>query len=186
MAAARTRTRARDLPDPNPERLVHTYANLILRLSYTYLKSTQDAEDICQDVLMKRLKRAEPFENLEHERAWIIRVTSNACKDLLRRADRKLEVVNLDDIPEPAAPQEHAPSFGPGRPSRVTAAVMSLPVAYREAIYLHYYEGYAIKEIARVTGKSESAIAQHLSRGRAKLRASLGDMMEGDFDEQRN
>ena len=168
-------------PDSDPERLVRAYADLILRLSYTYLKSTQDAEDICQDVLVKRLKRTEPFQSFEHERAWIIRVTTNACKDLLRRAERKLEVVNLDDIPEPAAPPEQHPHSE--QPSSVLGAVMNLPVAYRKTIYLHYYEGYSIKEIARMTGKSESAVAQQLSRGRAKLRTALGDMAEGDSHE---
>ena len=179
--AVTTRLDAHRPPDSNPERLVRTYADLILRLSCTYLKSTQDAEDICQDVLMKRLKRIEPFQSLEHERAWIIRVTANTCKDLLRRAERKLEVVNLDDIPEPAAPPERL--HRPEQPSPVLGAVMNLPVAYREAIYLHYYEGYSIKEIARITGRSESAVAQQLSRGRAKLRVALGDMTEGDSHE---
>lgn len=182
MTATRTHQDERRQPDLDPERLVRAYADLILRLSYTYLKSTQDAEDICQDVLLKRLKRTEPFQNLEHERAWIIRVTANACKDLLRRAEHKLEVVNLDDIPEPAAPQENSSTVD--NPSCVLNAVMSLPIIYREAIYLHYYEGYPIKEIARITGKSASAIAQHLSRGRTRLRTILGGMMEGDSHEQ--
>lgn len=180
MTAAKTHVR--DLPDAEPERLVRTYADLILRLSYTYLKSAQDAEDICQEVLLKRLKRAEPFQSDEHERAWIIRVTANACKDILRRADRRLDVVDLDDIPEPIAPQEQ--ELQSANPSRVLDAVMNLPVTYREAIYLHYYEGYPLKEIAQITGRSESAVAQHLSRGRSKLRAILGTKTEGDSCEQ--
>lgn len=160
-------------PDSDPERLVRDYADLILRVSYTYLKSTQDAEDICQDVLMRCLDRTEPFEDLEHERAWIIRVAANAAKDLLRRASRKLEVVSIDDIAEPAAPEEAIP--GAGRAGSVLAAVMALPLKYREAIYLHYYEGYPIKRIAELTGRSEAAVAQHLSRGRSMLRTMLNE-----------
>lgn len=180
MTAAAARTPAPGTPDADPERLVRTYADLILRVSYTYLKSTQDAEDICQDVLMKRLHRTESFQSLEHERAWIIRVTANACKDLLRRASRKLEVVNFDDIPEPAAPAPEIPAQPQG--SRVLDAVMSLPLIYREAIYLHYYEDYPIKDIARLTDRSEASVAQHLSRGRAKLRTILeGDRHEGSI-----
>lgn len=182
MATAAARSRTHQPPDTDPERLVRAYADLILRLSYTYLKSTQDAEDICQDVLMKRLKCAKTFQSFEHERAWIIRVTVNACKDLLRRAEHKLAIVNLDDIPEPAAPRERIPR--PEQPSYVLDTVMRLPVAYREAIYLHYYENYPIREIARITGKSESAVAQYLSRGRVKLRIALGNTMEGDSHEQ--
>lgn len=70
-------------------RLVETYADTILRMSYTYLRSTQDAEDICQDVLLKALGHAGSFDSVEHERAWIIRVAINAAKDLLRRRDRQ-------------------------------------------------------------------------------------------------
>ena len=66
-------------------RLVNDYADLILRLSYTYLGSTADAEDVCQEVLLRLLGRAEAFEGPEHERAWVVRVTANRCKDLLRR-----------------------------------------------------------------------------------------------------
>ena len=177
MKATAARMPTPGAPDSDPERLVRTYADLILRVSYTYLKSTQDAEDICQDVLMKRLRRTEPFQSFEHERAWVIRVTANATKDLLRRSSRKLEVVGIDDIPEPAAPEEDVGAADPG--SGVLDAVMRLPLIYREAIYLHYYEGYSIKEIARLTERSESAVAQHLSRGRAKLRTIL----EGDSHE---
>ena len=63
------------------ERLVETYSDLILRLSYTYLKSVQDGEDICQTVLLKLLTGDEQFDSPEHEKAWVIRATANACKD---------------------------------------------------------------------------------------------------------
>ena len=73
------------LIEAEANRLVATYADTILRVSYTYLHNTQDAEDICQEVLLKALGRTKGFESTEHERAWIIRVTINAAKDLLRR-----------------------------------------------------------------------------------------------------
>ena len=75
-------------PDTEAQRLVQTYADLILRLGYTYLKSTHDAEDVCQNVLIKLLQTDRAFESAEHERAWIVRATANACKDVLRSASR--------------------------------------------------------------------------------------------------
>ena len=65
-------------PDPEIEarRLVGTYSSLILRLSFTYLKSTHDAQDICQNVLMKLIERQEPFCSTEHEKAWVVRATA--------------------------------------------------------------------------------------------------------------
>ena len=149
------------------ERLVQTYSDMILRLSYTYLKSTQDAEDICQTVFLKLLTGGMVFDSPEHEKAWIIRATANACKDALRAAHRRC--VGL----EAAAPEPPD--------SAVLDAVMALPEKYREAVYLYYYEGYSVREVAALLGRSEAAVSAHLSRGRKSLRQTLG----GEFYEQR-
>ena len=150
------------------ERLVGAYADLILRLSYTYLKSTHDAEDVCQTVLLKLMGARTRFEGPEHEKAWVVRTTANACKDALRSGFRKL-TVGLEAAPDAAVPDEPDSGF--------VDAVMALPAKYREAIYLHYYEGYSIREISELTGRSESAVSAHLSRGRGKLRT----MLEGAY-----
>ena len=98
-------------------------------------------------------------ESPEHEKAWIVRTTSNACKDLLRNAFRRTSVA-LDAAADAPAPETAAPDS-------VLRQVMALPQNYREAIYLHYYEGYSVREIAELTGRSEAAVAAHLSRGGA-------------------
>lgn len=82
-------------PETEARRLVSAYSNLILRLSFTYLKSTHDAQDICQGVLMKLVGRSESFQSTEHEKAWVIRTTANACKDALRNAYRLLRTRRL-------------------------------------------------------------------------------------------
>lgn len=162
-------------------RLVATYADTILRVSYTYLHNTQDAEDICQEVLLKTLGRAKSFESGDHERAWIIRVTINAAKDLLKRQTGR-DTVALDEISEPAAPRRTTEHELEARAEGVLERVMALPLEYREAIYLHYYEGYSIKQIAAIVHASESAVATRLSRGRSKLRTALeGVRNELDF-----
>ena len=145
-------------PDTEAQRLVQTYADLILRLGYTYLKSTHDAEDVCQNVLIKLLQTDRAFESAEHERAWIVRATANACKDVLRSARRRTSVAL----------------------SAVLEAVMELSQPFREALYLHYYEGYTAREIADMTGGTEDAVAARLSRGRKKLRA----LLEGADDDR--
>ena len=158
-------------------RLVNDYADLILRLSYTYLGSTADAEDVCQEVLVKLLGRSEGFEGPEHERAWVVRVTANRCKDLLRRRAAR-PTVALDEAPEPAAPEVVDVS---GRAALVLRAVMRLPLKYREAIFLRYYENYSVRDIARACGCSEDAAAARLSRGRTKLKVLL---KEAGYDEE--
>lgn len=153
------------------ERLVYTYSDLILRLSYTYLKSTHDAEDICQTVFLKLLTSGQTFDSPAHEKAWIIRTTANACKDALRSTFRR-RTVALEAAASTAAPE--APD------NAVLEAVMELPENYREAVYLHYFEGYSVREIAGLLGRSEAAVTAHLSRGRHKLRTTLG----GEYYEQ--
>ena len=71
------------------EYLAETYADAILRLSYTYLKSTHDAQDICQTVFVKLLAEPRTFETPEHERSYVLRMAANACKDLLKIPWRK-------------------------------------------------------------------------------------------------
>lgn len=155
-------------PETEARRLVSAYSNLILRLSFTYLKSTHDAQDICQSVLMKLIERQKAFQDLEHEKAWVVRTTANACKDALRNAYRRT-----------STPLEAAEG------SAVLDAVMELDEKYREAIYLHYYEGYSIAEIAAITNRTVSAVAAHLSRGRTKLRTALGEKV-GELGSNQN
>lgn len=147
------------------ERIVNTYADTLLRLSYTWLKSTQDAEDIVQTVFLKLCASHPDFQSPEHEKAWLIRAAVNACKDELRAFRRR--AAPLEEAENAAAPE--APS------SPVLDAVMALPAKYRAVMYLFYYEGYAIGEIAGLLGRSESAVAAQLSRGRKKLRRLLDE-----------
>lgn len=146
-------------------RLVETYSPLIMRIGYTYLHSREDAEDICQETLLKLVRRGEPFASEGHERAWVVRVAINGCKDLLKSAARQRNV-SLDEASVREAPGGGAPD--------VLEAVQALPETYREPIFLHYCEGYKIAEIADLTGKSMHAVAKNLSRGRTMLRKTLG------------
>lgn len=163
--------RTKAIDEAEAERLVEAYSDMILRLSYTYLKSTQDAEDICQTVFLKLLASGKNFDSPEHEKAWIVRTAINACKDELRAFRRK--AVALDSLAETAAP--------PVPTSDTLDAVMDLPQKYREAVYLFYYEGYSIREIAKLLHRSEAAVSAHLSRGRKQL---YDKILGGETNEQ--
>ncbi|MBO6242121.1 MAG: sigma-70 family RNA polymerase sigma factor [Butyrivibrio sp.] len=145
-------------------RLVERYTDMIMRIGTNYLKSTTDAEDICQAVLVKYITSDPQFESLEHEKAWVVRTTINMCKNELKSAFfRKTTALEEADDVKAIAP----PDLG------ITEEVMKLPRNYRISIYLFYYEGYSAKEIAELLGKKESAINMYLSRGRKKLRLSI-------------
>ena len=126
-------------------RLVEAYADMILRISYQYLKQTCDAEDICQTVFLKYITGNCQFDSAEHEKAWIIRTTINACKDHVKSAFFR-RTVPLEEAAAMAAPQIPDPG--------ILEAVRTLPRNYRISIYLYYYEGYSAREIGNIMGKS--------------------------------
>ena len=148
------------------ERLVNTYSDLILRVSYTYLNSTHDAQDICQTVFLKLLTGNQQFRSPEHEKAWMIRTTINACKDLLGSAWRS-RTCGMEACAEISAPEAEEGSL--------LAAVNLLPEKYRMVIYLHYYEGYSAREIANILGENAATVGTRLFRGRKQLQIMLGE-----------
>lgn len=163
------------------ERLVATYADLVLRVAYARLGSFADAQDICQTVFLKLLilsrKGLARFNDTEHEKAWVVRTAINACIDLLRRESSRA-VVSLDgNMGELASGGLGDAEDGTGgiddEACEVLDAVNALPPLYRQAVYLHYYEGYSVKEISTMTGETPGTVRKHLSRARAKLRPIL-------------
>ena len=150
-------------------RAVEQYADTVRRICLVHLKNYADTEDIFQTVFVKYLLHTAPFASPEHERAWIIRVTINACKDLLRSVFRR-RTVPLEEAAELPAPAEELRA--------VLQAVQALPGAYRDVVYLHYYEGYSAPEIAKILGKNVNTVYTRLTRARGLLRQTLG----GDDD----
>lgn len=151
--------------DAHVHRVVEQWSPLLLRLSYSYLGSTADAEDVVQEVFLALLERGKPFKDTEHEKAWLIKVTVNKCKNCLKAAWRS----RRSPMPAEAA----APV--PEEPLGVLEAVMALPPLYRIPIHLHYCEGWSTGEIAAMLGVSPVTARTRLHRGRAMLR----DVLEG-------
>ena len=152
-------------------RAIDRYADLVRRVCMIHLKNHADTEDVFQEVFLKYVLRGAVFESVEHERAWLIRVTVNACKDLLKSLFRR-KTVSLEVLSEEAASissEQHA----------TLEAVLALPEKYKDVIYLHYYEGYNAREIGRILKKKENTVYSLLSRGRELLRQELGgDVIE--------
>lgn len=159
------------MEEQEARRLVECYSDMILRLSLSYLKSRQEAEDICQNVFLKYINRNIVFQSKEHEKAWIIRTTINACKDNLKSAYHK-RIVVTEDIWEGAEQDEDV--FW-----EVREAVLALPPKCRDIIYLYYFEGYSTKEIAKMLCKTQNAVSLSLSRARRMLRKMLENGEEG-------
>lgn len=131
-------------------RAIDRYADLVRRVCMIHLKNHADTEDIFQTVFLKYVTGTTEFESEEHEKAWFIRVTINACKDLLRSFFRS-RTVSLDDLLEQSdqVPEDHR---------EVLEAVLALPDKYRDVVYLHYYEGYTAPEIGTILHKNPNTV----------------------------
>lgn len=144
------------------EAAVERYADSVFRLAYSYLKNRADAEDVMQETLLKLYGHS--FDNPDHERYWVIRVAVNECRRLLRSPWRKR-----------TGPLEEAEGavFDTPAQSELFQQVMALPPKYRAAIYLHYYEGYAVREIASLMEAKPSTVQTWLMRARGQLKTTL-------------
>ncbi|WP_297196852.1 RNA polymerase sigma factor [uncultured Flavonifractor sp.] len=150
---------------------IERYGDTVRRLCMIHLKNEADTQDIFQTVFLKYLLHDRPFESREHEKAWFIRVTLNACKDLLKSFFRS-RTVPLEELTNKAADLTD-------EAREVLNAVLALPQKERDVVYLHYYEGYTAPEISRLLGKNVNTIYTNLARARERLKELLGGEVHG-------
>lgn len=150
--------------------LARQYIDTVYRVAFNYIKSSADAEDITQNVFLKLLQEKRTFYSDDHVKNWLIRVTVNECKNLVRSRWWKTQPY-----------EEYAASLTFDNPAQsdLFHAVMALPRKYRIPIYLHYYEGYSTQEIGKVLKLPKNTICTQLKRGRELLRESLQEV-DGD------
>lgn len=148
------------------ERAISLYADTVKRICFLYMKNNSDTEDIFQNVFWKYVLHSVEFENQEHEKAWIIRVTINECKNILKSFFRTKTTV-LDEIGE-------QPDIVKEDYSYVLDAVLGLQKKYKDVVYLFYYEGYSAVEIAKILSKNVNTVYTLLSRARLILKEKLG------------
>lgn len=153
------------MTEERAEYLVGRYADLLLRIGKTWLGDMDDAKDICQTALIKLLEHPEEFPDEGQERAWVVRVAVNECKNWRKTAWFRYRAP-LDEGLQLAAEE---PEEG-----GLLELVQTLPDIYREVIFLRYYEGYEVREIAALLGRSPALVSTHLKRGKEKLKHLLG------------
>ena len=144
---------------------VNTYSDTVFRVAFQYVKNRADAEDVLQEVFLTLYKKTPQFSvDDDGLKAWLIRVTINKSKDFLRANKRRRAFVRNYQPPTQTNPYDE-----------VFEALDKLSELDRNAIYLHYYEGYTAKEIALILGGNERAITKRIERARKKLKVFLGE-----------
>ena len=145
------------LEQASVEEMFQKYGEMLYKICIVMLKNTYDAEDTVQDVLIKYMTKKPLFETYEHEKAWLIRVTINLCKDKLRFY-KQHPYINIETI-KTTYPEDSIDN-------QILAILLELPSKYKEVLLLYYVEGYKCFEISKILKITESTVKKRLERGR--------------------
>ena len=146
-------------PEKDLEKLMQMYGNKLFRLCLVTLGNASDAEDAVQETFIKYLQKAPGFRDEEHRKAWLLTVATNQCRDMLRFKKRH-PVADMDEIKEFTNEKTE---------SGILDALMFLPEKYRVVLVLHYVEEYNVDAIAKMIGRTKSAVKMRLQKGRKLL-----------------
>lgn len=145
----------------NLEETIKTHSDMLYKICIVMLGSQQDAQDVIQETFCRYWEKKPIFSDAEHEKAWLIKVATNKCKDMLRFRFRHPQIP-MDELINKLAPQQEQ--------QESLTELMELPENQRVVIYLYYVEGYQVKEIASLLGISVQAVKKRMQRGREQMR----------------
>ena len=147
----------------------HRNVDTVYRICYSFMKNKTEAEDMVQETFLRLISAGKTFQNLRHEKAWLIVTASNLCKDQLKRfyrtdedLDAHTELAGETDVPD----------------NPVLEAILRLEENYKTVVYLYYYEGYSTAEIAKYIRCPQATVRTRLSRARNQLKSMLGGESE--------
>ena len=145
------------------EELLDRHEDTLFRAALAILGDVQEAEDAVQDTFLRYLEKRPELRDGDHEKAWLLKVTANRCKSILRTRRRRptVELLDIYPVPEEEGSRE------------LMEAILTLPANQRSAVHLHYYEGYTSEEIGAILGQRPGTVRSHLSRARDALRRYL-------------
>ncbi len=148
--------------------VIDSYSDTIYRICLVYLKNRLDAEDAYQEIFIKIIEKAPNFNNDNHQKGWLITVTINHCKNLLKKKKYHHTLLLDENLISNKENKEN---------KEILQTIFNLPLNYRNVIYLYYYEGYSTKEISNILQAKESTIRTWLKRARENLKIMLGGVI---------
>ena len=155
-------------------RIYNAYYKLLLHVAFDYLNSKNDAEDVIQEVFMKLYESRKQFNDDEHLKYWLVKVTNNKCIDHLRHIKNKEMLISNDHIDILNNQDNKEDSLQ----RRVQEAIDKLNINDKTIIVLYYYNDLSLKEISKVLSISEANVKKRISRARIKLKSIIGDKNE--------
>lgn len=155
------------------ERLIERYGNDVLRISYMYLKDYQRAEDAFQEVFLKAFRKYHYFKGQSSEKTWLLSITFNVCKDILRTSWIRRVIPGHKDEYHSAVTDIEESIVKKDEDSQLFQQVLSLPSPYKEVVILYYYQEFDTGAIANILGIAEGTVRSRLYRAREKIKAEM-------------
>ena len=152
--------------EENVRNAVLKYSDMLYKICIVILCNELDVQDAIQDTFCRYMEKKPGFRDEEHEKAWLIRVATNISRDMIRFRIRHPKV-SIDELENSLVAPEQKETL---------RELLELPVKQKMVIYLHYVEGYHIKEIADILGITEGAVKMRLQRGREQMKLSLKEV----------
>lgn len=160
----------------DPEYIVNKYGNMLFRICFVMLGNSFDAEDAVQETFVKHIKKNKEFESEEHIKAWLIRVATNKSRDILRFRFKHTEI-NIEDLSDMSVESEDG---------EIISVLYELPEKLKIVLYLYYVEEYKVDEIAKIIGKTPSAVKMRLKKGREELKKNYLELKKKQLKEVNN
>ena len=153
-----------NLPSDSFKALYERHFDMVYRICFMYLKNKADTEDAVHSTFLKLLETKKTFQNAEHEKAWLIRVSSNVCKNMISHWSRKVSLIEENE--NISVSDYH---------DETLMVICNLPDNLKTVVYLYYYEGYDSIQIGKMLNITSSAVRNRLKRAKEKLRSILTD-----------
>ncbi|HFK1528755.1 MULTISPECIES: sigma-70 family RNA polymerase sigma factor [Bacillus cereus group] len=157
------------------DEIMNKYGQEVLQIVYSYVNNKEIAEDLTQDIFVKCYKSLHTYKGNSNLKTWLWRIAINHCKDYLKSWYNKKVIVTEDDFTYMEIQKESVEQtvIQNAEDRELASAVMSLPIKYREVIYLFYYEELSIKEVATVIEVKENTIKTRLKKAKELLKKGL-------------
>lgn len=150
------------------EQTIEKYSDLIYRTNFLILRNPHDAEDVMQETFIKYMRTDVEFRDEEHKKAWLLKVSQNKCKDMLR-FHKVHAYISYEEIQEYIISDD----FVDVEDIEEVIDIAKLSYKYKTVILIHYIEGYSVKETAEILGLTETAVKSRLKRAREKLKGTF-------------
>lgn len=152
------------------DEVINKYSNMVYRLALAHVKTKHDADDVFQEVFLRYISKSRVFENEEHRKAWLIRVTINRCNSVWSSLWKKT-----------TEPLDNTISYATETENDLSEYLALLPKKYRSVIHLFYYEELSVEEIGVIMKAKAATVRVWLNRARAMLKGKLkGDFPDGN------